>query len=294
MQLTKVEVEVAAQATLGEGAIWDAEKKVLYWVNILESEVHIYNLETKTNDIIQVGQFVGTVVPKQKGGLLLALKNGIGSLNLETKQVSMIANPEAHLPGNRFNDGKCDPAGRLWAGTMSLEEKEAVGSVYCMDTDGSVRKMIENVTISNGLTWSLDKKTFYYIDTPTMQVAAYDYEITTGNITHKRIAISVPDSEGFPDGMTIDAEGMLWIAHWGGWQVCRWNPHTGEKLQSVKLPVSQVSSCAFGGKNLDELYITTARKGLDRNALEKEPLAGALFKCTNVGVNGIPSYMFAG
>ena len=294
MQSTKAEVVIKAQAMLGEGAIWDSAKQVLYWVNILGGEVHIYHPDTNEDEVIPVGQFVGTVVPRQKGGLLLALKNGIGSLNLETKQLTMIANPEAHLPDNRFNDGKCDPAGRFWAGTLSLEEKEPLGSLYCMVPDGKVRRMLENVTISNGLAWSLDEKTFYYIDTPTMQVAAYDYDIQTGNISNKRIVISIPEKEGAPDGMTIDAEGMLWIAHWGGWQVCRWNPFTGEKLQSIKFPVSQVTSCAFGGKELDVLYVTSARKGLNKDSLEKEPLAGALFRYTNVGARGIPAYSFAG
>jgi sugar lactone lactonase YvrE len=204
----------------------------------------------------------------------------------------MISNPEPQLPGNRFNDGKCDPAGRFWAGTMSHTDEPEKGSLYLLGKDLSVTKKIEAVSISNGLAWSPDHKTFYYIDTPTKKVAAFHFDNTNGKIEDKRYIIQFLNNEGTPDGMTIDSEGMLWIAHWDGWQISRWNPVTGEKLKSILLPVSRVTSCCFGGKNLDDLYITSASTGLSDDQLKKEPLAGSLFVIKNTGFNGLPAFEF--
>jgi sugar lactone lactonase YvrE len=289
-----LEVIVDAKATLGEGAIWDSRKKLLYWVDIIQCRIYIYNPVSKQNSSIHVGQYVGTVVPRQNGELMLALKNGFASLNPITGEMTLINNPEAHLTGNRFNDGKCDPAGRFWAGSMAFDQTKGAASLYCLHTDLTVTKMIDHVTISNGLVWTADQTTFYYIDTPTSEVAAYDYDITSGKISNRRVAVSIPEAEGLPDGMTIDTEDMLWIAHYGGSQICRWNPKTGKKMQSIKLPASQVTSCAFGGDNLDELYITTCRENMAEAQLEKEPLAGALFKCAHMPVKGVPSFEFRG
>ena len=202
----------------------------------------------------------------------------------------MISNPEPHLPGNRFNDGKCDPAGRFWAGTMSHTDEPEKGSLYLLDKDLSVTQKIENVSISNGLAWSPDQNTFYYIDTPTKKVAAFHFDKTNGNIENKRYVIQFSNNEGTPDGMTIDSEGMLWIAHWDGWQISRWNPATGEKIKTILLPVSRVTSCCFGGKNLDDLYITSASTGLSDDQLRKEPLAGSLFVIKNTGFHGLTAF----
>jgi sugar lactone lactonase YvrE len=290
----QLEVVIEAKAILGEGAIWDSRKKVLYWVDIMKGMLHIYNPANGENSSLHIGQFVSTVVPSQNGQLILTRKDGFASFNPIKGEVTLINNPEAHLPGNRFNDGKCDPAGRFWAGTMALGQEKEAGSLYCLFPDLTVKKMIENVTISNGLVWTADHSIFYYIDTPTSEVAAYDYDIASGKISNRRVAISISETEGSPDGMTIDAEDMLWIAHYGGGQVCRWNPKSGKKMQSIKLPVSQPTSCAFGGDNLDELYITTCRENMKDEQLLREPLAGALFKCTLLPVKGVPAFVFKG
>jgi len=152
-----------------------------------------------------------------------------------------------------------------------------------------VEKREDKITISNGLAWSLTDRAFYYIDTPTMKVVRYDYDNGTGAIGNKETIINIPREAGFPDGMTIDSEGMLWIAHWGGWQVTRWNPATGLQLTSIKLPVSNVTSCTFGGDTLEDLYITSARKGLNETELRKQPLAGSLFVIKNFGHTGVPA-----
>jgi sugar lactone lactonase YvrE len=152
--------------------------------------------------------------------------------------------------------------------------------------------VIENTTIANGMAWSPDHETLYFIDTPTFEVAAYQYDSATGQISDRRVVITIPKTDGYPDGMTIDCDGMLWIAHWDGWQVTRWNPQTGEKLHHIKLPVSRITSCTFGGENLDDLFITSARKGLSEAELDMQPLAGSLFVIRNCGYQGLPSFQF--
>jgi sugar lactone lactonase YvrE len=287
------ELVLDTKAALGEGAIWDAERQVLYWVDILSCHVHIYDPVTGQDRIIDVGQYVGTVVPRRSGGLMLALHHGFASLDLETGQVEIVADPEQHLPDNRFNDGKCDPAGRFWAGTLALDGKPEVASLYRLDADMSVHKMLDQVTCSNGIVWTLDNKTMYYIDTALRRVDAFDYDHETGAISGRRAAFEVPAEMGYPDGSTLDSEGMLWVALWQGGAVSRWNPVTGELLQVVEVAAPNVTSCAFGGPSLDQLYATTARNGLSEEALAQYPLAGGLFRA-EVGVTGMRAFGFAG
>jgi sugar lactone lactonase YvrE len=287
------ELVLDAKATLGEGAIWGADRRVLYWVDIIGCTVHIYDPASEEDRAIDVGQYVGTVVPRRAGGLMLALHHGFASLDLASEQVEIVADPEAHLPGNRFNDGKCDPAGRFWAGTLALEGTPEVASLYRLDVDLNVHKMLGEVSCSNGIVWTQDNQTMYYIDTFLQRVDAFDYDLGTGAISGRRTAFEVPSEMGYPDGSTLDGEGMLWVALWQGAAVSRWNPATGELLQVVDVPAPNVTSCAFGGPNLDRLYITTARNGMGEDALKQYPLAGGLF-CADVGVTGLPAVEFAG
>lgn len=281
------------ESLLGEGPSWDEAAQRLYWVNIMEKKLHIYDPVKQANDTFQLDQYVGAAVKRSTGGLVLALQHGFHTFDLNTEQLTPIEDPESHLPNNRFNDGKCDPAGRFWAGTMAIEGGGNVGALYCLDTDLSVRKAFGGVGCSNGLAWSPDHKTMYYIDTPTRQVAAFDYNIESGEIQNKRIAITIPEGEGGPDGMTIDAEGNLWIAHWGGYKVSKWDPVSGKHLADIPIPAKQVTSCVFGGENLDELYITTARIGLEEQELQKHPHSGGLFR-VKTEVKGMATYEFLG
>jgi len=235
---------------------------------------------------------VGAVALCTNGDFLAALKTGLAFINRTSAEVKLLHHPEIHLPGNRFNDGKCDPAGRFWVGTMALAETSGAGNLYMIEKDLSHFTKIEGVTISNGMAWSPDHKTFYYIDTPTFQVVAYDYEIQTGDISNRRVAISIEEKEGYPDGMTIDTEGMLWIAHWDGWQVARWSPVTGEKLLSIPLPAARITSCTFGGDDLEDLYITSASIGLTEKQREEQALAGSLFVVRNCGFRGMETVSF--
>jgi sugar lactone lactonase YvrE len=287
------ELVLDAKATLGEGPCWDSKKQCLYWVDILGKKVHKFDPKADEIETFDFDQFVGAVVLDENGNFILAMQNGIYSLDLGTKELVQIVNPEAALPNNRFNDGKCDPHGRFWAGTMALDDKHGAGSLYCMDTDRSVKKVVAETTISNGLAWSPDNSKMYFIDTPTGVVKGYDYDINTGEIANGQIVVKIPEGQGGPDGMTIDSEGMLWVAHWGGYKVSRWNPNTGEQIDEINVPARQVTSCAFGGADLDELYITTARVGLSDEELEKYPLSGGLFKA-QVGIKGTPSNRYKG
>ncbi len=288
-----VRLVLDTKATLGEGPIWDSSAQLLFWVDILKHKVHVYDPAEHRDRVIDVGQDVGTIVSRRSGGVMLALHGGFASMDIETGAVRMITDPEVHLPGNRFNDGKCDPAGRLWAGTMAYTDQDTQGSLYCLDTDLGVRRVLSGLGISNGIAWSLDGKTMYFIDSLEYAVKAFDYEKASGAITNGRFVIRVPKRLGMPDGMTIDAEGMLWIGLWQGACVGRWNPNTGESLQTIRLPATNVTACAFGSRDLDTLYITTATAELSPAQLVREPLAGGLF-AVKPGVKGTTAFAFDG
>ncbi len=287
-----VELVLDAHALLGEGAIWDSNKRLLYWVDIEGRKVHIFDPATGADRTIHVGERVGTVVPRASGGLMLAIESGFAHLDPDAEELVVLCDPEGRDPGLRFNDGKCDPAGRFWAGTITGRDNPGRAALFCLFPDLTSKQMLAGVTNSNGIAWGLDARTMYYIDTPTATVSAFDYDLETGNITNRRPAVVVPDEMGHPDGMTIDAEGMLWVALWGGRCVSRWDPATGRLLGTIPVPASHVSSCAFGGPGLGDLYITTARAGLS-DALRAEPHAGGLFRA-RPGVRGVPAFEFAG
>jgi len=291
--IIETHLELDAKATLGEGPCWDARRQSLYWVDIEESKLHVYDPAKREDRAISVGQPIGAVVTRRSGGVLLALQQGFYAFDPDTETLEHLHNPEPHLPENRFNDGKCDPAGRFWAGTMAMSEEPIRGNLYCLDTDLTVHKKVEAVSISNGLAWSPDERLMYYVDSPTRVVTAFDYDKASGEIANRRVVIQIPDGMGYPDGMSIDEEGMLWIALWDGAMVGRWNPANGELLGKIPLPVSRPTSCVFGGENLDELYITSARSRLDEETLAAQPLAGGIFKC-RPGVRGGPAWDFAG
>ena len=286
MRTTSADLIFDARATLGEGAIWDSRNQALLWIDILGKK---FWRTTEAHTAFEVGQFVGTIVPRQRGGVALALHRGFAFYDLATQKLTPICDPEDNRPELRFNDGKCDPAGRFWAGTMPVGDGGPIGSLFCLDADLHVDRKVTEVSCSNGIAWSLDHKTLYYIDTPLQRVDAFDYDVATGFITNRRVAITVPKAFGYPDGSTIDADGMLWIAHWDGSRVTQWDPRTGKLLQTIPLPVSRVTSCAFGGPRLDRLYITSAAIGTKPD----EKHAGGLF-CVDAGVKGVPAYEFLG
>jgi sugar lactone lactonase YvrE len=277
------ELILDARAGLAEGPVWDAGAGILYWVDIHAGHLHVYDPRDGSDRRLELGAPLGCVAPRRNGGLVAALKGGFAALDPADGTLSPLADPEAHLPGNRFNDGKCDPAGRFLAGSMDDAEQLASGSLYSFTADWVLKTLLTGLRISNGLAWSPDGGTFYHIDTPTRQVMAYDYDLESGAIANPRPAVTVPPALGWPDGMTCDAEGRLWVALWGGGRVARFDPADGRLLAEVPIPAQQVSACAFGGADLKELYVTTARKGLSSAQLAARPHSGSLFRvCTDV------------
>jgi len=287
------ELLLDARARLGEGPAWDASGGLLYWVDIHAGVLHTFHPQNKSDSFISLGEPVGCVAACQGGDLIIALRSGLATLHLPTQKLTHLLDPEPHLPGNRFNDGKCDPAGRFLAGTMDDAEKEASGSLYSYSQSGTLKTLLNGLRISNGLTWSPDHQTFYFIDTPTRQITAFDYDLPTGNIAYPRPVVNVPPELGWPDGMTSDMEGMLWVALWGGAKLTRWDPGTGQLLEAIPFPALNITSCIFGGADLADLYITSARKGMSAQQLVKYPLSGGLFRL-RTKIRGLPSFVFGG
>ncbi|MDA4123582.1 MAG: SMP-30/gluconolactonase/LRE family protein [Thaumarchaeota archaeon] len=291
------EIASNIRAELGEGPSWDAEKKVLYWVDISGGVVYVHTPNDPNDKLVQRVKDVGCVVPRKGGGLAVASQHALYGLDLQGKTLTPLTEQvETDKAENRFNDGKCDPAGRFWAGTMDgRPTRSPIGAFYVLEKGRKLKKVLSDITVSNGMGWSPDNKTMYYIDSPTRKVSAFDYALSTGEIKNRRTVVDFAQTQqqGNPDGMAVDAEGMIWVAHWGGGRVTRWNPSNGKLLDTIIIPADQSSSCCFGGDNLDELYITSARKGIDPKLLAAKPLTGALF-VVKTGVRGLPTNAFDG
>lgn len=278
---------------LGEGPVWDEAKQNILWLDIKQGIIHQYNINTKQHSYFNVGEMIGCIAPRESGSFIAGLQTGIAFIDIEKNLVEHIVNPEESF-GNRFNDGKCDAAGRFWAGTMSLNEEKNKGNLYVMETNLSIKKKIDNVTISNGIAWNADNTVMYYINTPTDYVFAFDFNRGTGEINNQKVVIDLTHENGDADGMTIDEDGMLWIAFYGGWRVAHYNPNTGKLLQQIELPVENVTCCTFGGERLDELYITTASQDMSKELLMQQPHAGKLFVVKNMPIKGMLPNKFKG
>ena len=274
-----------ARAELGEGPAWHAGEQVLYWVDILKKRIY-----RDGEAWLGLPDFPGCVAPRRGGGLIVALRSSVVEVDGQGGIKLRVAVNEPR--GNRFNDGKCDPAGRFLAGTMDMAEKEDSGALYSLE-GGRLRQLISGVRISNGLAWSPDHRTFYYIDTPSRAIQAFDYSPATGKITRGRILVQIPPALGWPDGMTSDMDGNLWVAMWGGSQILKLEPLDGRVLEQIPLPVLQPTSCVFGGPGMKRLYITSARKDLSASQLTQYPLSGSVFS-VETEVTGMPTFEFAG
>jgi len=271
----------------GEGPVWHAG--VLWYVDIEGHRVCSYDPSTGKEQDWNVGERVGLVVPRAEGGHLIAGDNGIVGIDLDSGERKTLADPEPDKrPDNRFNDGKCDPAGRLWAGTISTVKKTGDAALYRLDEKGELTTQYPGVTNSNGLCWTRDDSVMYYIDTPSKKVRRFDFDKATGEISDETIAVDTSALEGSPDGMTIDEEDHLWVAFCRGGVVRCFDSSSGEILETIDLPVSGVTSCAFGDDDLRTLYITT---GQFPN--QDEPDAGRLYRC-RPGPAGLPSVPYAG
>ncbi|MAL59034.1 MAG: regucalcin [Flavobacteriaceae bacterium] len=288
---SEVTLELQIPAELGEGAFWNHKTQELYWVDILGKKLYIYNPSTKLNTSFEMPSRIGTVVPQSDSTAVVALEDGIYIQNTKNGSLTRLSNVEADIPENRFNDGKCDPNGNLWVGSMHLAEKEPNAKLYKVTPNGTATAMLDSITISNGIVWTKDAKTMYYIDTPTVKIRAFDYDAESSTISNERVAVEIPASLGFPDGMAIDEHDNLWVGMWNGNAVVCFDPKTGSVITRIELPAHNVTSCAFGGPNLDILYITTATVDMTEDEKIQFPLAGSVFKVIP-GVKGVPSSFF--
>ena len=287
----QAELVLDVHATLAEGPVWDARRGLLWWTDIPEGSVHAFDPVRAQDARFRAGGPVGALTLRGDGSLLLAMQDSFATLDPASGRVETILAlpPEPHP--RRANDGKCDPRGRFLVGRMALDESEGCGDLYRLDADRCVTRLLDNLTIPNGLAWRADGRELYFIDSPRRQVTAYPYDVVTGTLGLGRALVRF-EGDAVPDGMTTDADGCLWVALWGGGRVLCVSPG-GEILATVGLPVSQVSSCTFGGPGLDELYITTAREGFGPDDDAREPLAGCLFR-VRPGVRGHLPVPFAG
>ncbi len=276
-------------STLGEGPLWVENEQAIYWVDIVENKVHRYTIYDQGKKTWSLDFMVTSLVEKDDDGFLGTTRDGFAFIDLDKNKFTPIQMPEAHIAGNRFNDGKLDSSGNFWAGSMDEAEKASTGSLYKLAPDLSVTIMDDGYTITNGPAFSPDGKTMYHIDSTKRVIYAFD--ANEGMICNKRVLYRFGDkSEGNPDGMTVDAEGNIWQTSFAGSRITKISPE-GKVLEVIPMPVPNITSCTFGGSELDTLFITTARFFMSEDAIKKYPLAGSLFSL-KPGVKGLPTPTF--
>ena len=275
MNIQTAELLVNNQATHGEGPVW--ADGILYWVDLTGCRLHAWRAADGTARDFQFAEPVCAVSPLAEGRLLIAFAKRLAYVNLADLACGEICQVESDLPGTRCNDGKMDPAGRFWIGTMSNGGKvKGAGSLYRLDEGGRLTRVLDQLTIANGMGWSNDHNTMYFIDSPTREIWAFDFDSSDSSICNRRTVVRVPDSLGIPDGMEVGRDGTLWVAHWGAGCVCQWCPQSGRLLQRVDTGCPHTSSCCLSDEG--HLYITTSRLGLDEAALAAHPRSGGLFR----------------
>lgn len=292
MRVPGVELAADCRCTLGEGPIWDDRSGRLLFVDIEGHAVHVLDPASGAHRVHETGEYVSAVVLAEDGDYLVALQHDIARFSTASGLGERLARVEGERGDTRFNDGAVDPRGRLWAGTMSLVKAKEQGSLYRIDGAAAgdaggarVTRMLERVSTSNGIDWSPDERLMYYVDTGTRRIDVFDYDAAPGAIANRRTFVAIPETEGKPDGLIVDAEGGVWVALWQGSAVRRYAPD-GRLDRQIALPVSCPTKCAFGGDTLDELYITSARTALTTDEQKaREPHAGSLF-VVRPGVRG--------
>jgi sugar lactone lactonase YvrE len=282
------ELLIDARADLGEGPAWDARTQSLYWLDIYGKKVHRYR--DGRDQVIAVDEMPGCLAPRADGHVIVALRGRIADLEPDSGKLTTLLPLDGEPAGNRINDGKCDPMGRFLVGTMDNTEQQVSGSLYSYNGK-TLATLLSGLGIANGLAWSRDTKTFYYIDTPTRQVQAFDYDLASGTLANGRVVIEIPESLGWPDGMTSDTNGHLWIAMWDGAQVTRWDPDSGALLEQIPIPAPHSSCPVFGGPDMNELFVTSARKGMTEDELKQYPHSGGVFRL-KTKVTGMPTFEF--
>ena len=286
-----MEVAIRAEAKLGEGPRWDAATRRLLWVDIEAGALHLFDPSRDDDRAIPLGNRVGAAAPTEAGGVLVALADRLAVVDLDDESVrTLVTIP--HGDGMRLNDGACDPAGRFWVGSMALDYATGAGALYRYSRADGLERVLDAVTLSNGLGWSPDGGTMYYVDSMTYRVDRFDFDPSTGAVSDRRPFVAIERGAGIPDGLAVDHEGGIWVALWGRGALRRYSPD-GELERVLAVPTDNVTACCFGGDDGRSLYVTTASVDLDADRRRRQPLAGSVF-VTEVDVSGPPAQPFAG
>lgn len=280
-----------AEAKLGEAPFWSVTEDCLYWVDIDGRRAFRFDPGSGDRQVFVQRHEVGCLVPRRQGGFVAGVDVGLAFIDRDLAGAEVFASPEAGRR-TRFNDGKCDRRGRFWVASTDREETEPLAALYRLDAGGLAR-VVPGLIVGNGMGWSPDDQTMYLTETAAGTIFAFDYDIARGGLSNQRVFAQVPNEHGLPDGLTVDAEGFVWSAHWGGARITRYAPE-GTIDRVIALPVPNVTSLAFGGPALDRLYVTTARLGMSAQALAAAPLSGGLFVIDDTGVVGLPETEFDG
>jgi sugar lactone lactonase YvrE len=270
------ELAVELDCDLGEGPFWDDAKQELYFVDITNKQIKIFSPSDSSVRTIQFSQEVSAVFLDQNSELTVAARDGVFAASQDGTLKTLLAPIEPEDTSIRTNDAKCDITGRMWVGTMAFDFTPGVAALFSLDSKG-LKEVVPVLTIANGMGWSRDQKSMYFIDSPTGRVDIFDCDLQSGELKNRRPFITFDVTGGIPDGLTTDEDGGIWVAFFGGGEVRRFDP-SGELTHVVTLPVKQLTSCCFGGKDMSELFITTARYAMNSESLAREPLAGSLFK----------------
>lgn len=286
-----MDVAIRSGALLGEGPRWDAPAKRLLWVDIEAGALHLFDPARGDDRAIPLGNRVGAATPTETGGVLVALADRLAMVDPEEESVRTLVELP-HGEGLRLNDGACDPAGRFWVGSVALDDAPGAGALYRYSSDGGLDRVLEDVTISNGIGWSPEGRTMYYVDSMTYRVDCFDFDPGTGAISNRRPFAVIERGAGIPDGLAVDDEGCIWLALWGRAAIRRYSPD-GELDRVLAVPADNVTACCLGGGDGRSLYVTTASVQLSAAQRARQPLAGSVF-VTKVDVSGPPAQPFAG
>jgi sugar lactone lactonase YvrE len=292
--MAEVEHVLEIRNVIGEGPVWHSQENCLYWVDFIEQfQILRFAPQTRRLDVFETGMPVMALAIRKTGGFVAATAKGLAHWDTQRQTFETFCDPLAGRAGIRFNDAATDSRGRFWVGTLNdANPKGPDGELFCLHGDHSFQLMDKDITVANGIGWSPDRKIMYFTDSFRYCIYAYDYSAASGSIANRRIFVQTTPDGGIPDGLAVDTEGGVWSAYCGGWRVVRYNPE-GKVDREYRLPVANPTSCAFGGKHLDELYITSAALGLSADDKRKHPLSGDLF-CLKAGVAGMDEPRFAG
>lgn len=278
------------KANVGEAPVWVARDQALYWVDNKGKKIFRLDEDGQCRAFDAPFQ-ICCIAPKQSGGFIAGTDRGFAEVDLDAGRFEVIGNPQEEPPGNRFNDGKTDPQGRFWSGTMDNDEEAASGSLYRLDPDLRWNRMDSGYKVTNGPAFDPSRGRMYHNDSARQTIFAFDLS-DSGELSNKRVFAQFGEGDGYPDGMTVDSDGHLWVCFWDGWCLRRLSLD-GEIMERIEMPVQRPTSCAFGGPDLDRLYVTSASRGIDEGSLQMQPCAGGLF-LLETGARGVPDVPFAG